>query len=440
MKIDEITKRIATTGITRLNALQQAAASCQAEQMVMLAPTGTGKTLAFAIAMLKRLPEKLAGAGVLAVVVAPSRELVMQIAGVLRPLASPPFKVMALYGGDSFAAESSGIAGGVPAIVVATPGRLLDHLQRGTLNVSMARVLVIDEYDKVVELGFRDELRRIARRVECACVRILTSATRPDELPAFVSADSAEVLDFSHVDRPDSRLTVINVPSPSRDKLDTLAALLRVPMTGPVIVFVNHRESAERVVAMLNARGVAATMYHGGQEQHDREIAVAKLRAGVARVLVATDLAARGLDIDCGVGAVIHYHLPVDEKAWTHRNGRTARAGASGVIYVITSPDDNVPAYINAGHDYWPPVDGVAEMTPQLGMLYINAGKALKVSRGDIAGFMIKVCGLSPDDVGLITVGRTYSLVAVAAGCVPTVIAAAKVSKLKGHRVKVSTV
>lgn len=441
MKISEIKQRIAATGIAVLNPLQQGAAACTSDRIVMLAPTGTGKTLAFAIAMLRRMPEDLAGTGMLAVVVAPSRELVMQIAGVLRPLASPPFKVMAVYGGNSFAAETDSIAGAVPSIVVATPGRLLDHLQRGTLNASMVRVLVIDEYDKVVELGFREELRHIARRLERARVRILTSATRPDELPDFIGTGPVDELDFTQVDEPSGRLTVINVVSPARDKLDTLASLLNASDTGATMVFVNHRESAERVVESLKARGIPAVLYHGGMEQHDREIAVAKLRAGVARVMVCTDLAARGLDIDSGVDSVIHYHLPVDQKAWTHRNGRTARAGASGTVYVITTQDETVPEYIVADRDMQPTARADVEPRPApLTMLYINAGKELKISRGDVAGFMMKVCGLPADAVGLITVARTYTLVAVPKVDAPAVIAVAKIAKLKGHRVKISEI
>lgn len=443
MKTADIKKRIHAGGIEHLNALQEAAASCSAQQMVILAPTGTGKTLAFALAALRAVPEAEAGKGVLAVIVAPSRELVQQIYNVIRPLAAPPFKVMALYGGSSFSAERSSIEGGVPDIVVATPGRLLDHLNRGTLNVANIRVFVIDEYDKVVELGFRDELRRIARRLTKARTRILTSATQPQGMPEFIDTAGAETLDFSQVDNPVGRIAVVDVPSAARDKLDTLASLLRVPETGTAMVFVNHRESAERVVNSLASRGIPAILYHGGLDQRDREISVAKLRAGTGRVLIATDLAARGLDIDSGIDSVIHYHIPVDETAWTHRNGRTARAGADGAVYVITGPDEDVPDYIVFDRKLYPSPDpdAVAGTDPtRKEMLYINAGKDLKVSRGDIAGFMMKVCGLNPDEVGLITVGRDYSLVAVAASAVPTVLAKARTERLKGKRVRITPV
>ena len=470
MKLSEIERRIHAGGIKTLNPLQRAAAASSAQQLVILAPTGTGKTLAFAIAALRMLPATPAQGsadGVLAVSIAPSRELVLQICQVIKPLAAPPFKVMALYGGSSFSAEHNSIRGGVPNIVVATPGRLLDHINRQTLNIENSRVFVIDEYDKVLDLGFSDELRRIVHRLKNTRGRILTSATRPAELPGFISADRAETLDFTAgPDAGTPAIAIVRVPSAVRDKLDTLASLLRDPRTGISMVFVNHRESAERVVESLKSRNIPATLYHGGMEQRDREIAVAKLRAGVARVLVATDLAARGLDIDAGIDSVIHYHLPVDETAWTHRNGRTARAGATGSVYVITGPDEDIPDYIAFQRDYYPQedpdgatvpasegnaaeatggkateaVDGKAADNTRSGlaMLYLNAGKQDKISKGDVAGFMMKVCGLDSSAVGLITVGRDYSLVAVPAASVPAILDASRNGKLKGHRVKVT--
>lgn len=441
MELSGIERRIKATGIERLNAMQRAVGAAEARHLVLLAPTGSGKTVAFAIAMLKSLPEVKADEPlqrVLAVVIAPSRELVMQIYEVVRRLASPPYKVTALYGGSSFEAERRNIAGAVPAIVVATPGRLLDHLQRGTLQVDSAVSVTIDEYDKTLELGFQDELRRILKRLTAAKYMTLTSATEPESLPAQVDGEDTETLDFRVADSPRSRTAVVSVPSAARDKLDTLAALVSDPRTGVCMVFVNHRESAERTVNGLVARGIPATLYHGGLEQHDREIAVAKLRAGVARVLVATDLAARGLDIDAGVDSVVHYHLPVNEAAYTHRNGRTARAGASGTVYVITGPEEDVPEYVVTDREWVPRADKEAAPGTRQEMLYINAGKEQKVSRGDVAGFVMKVCGVPSDKVGVITIGRTYSLVAVAADAVDAVLAGARSSKLKGHRVKIT--
>ena len=476
MKLTDIEQRIHKTGIAELNPLQRAVRACTAQQIVMLAPTGTGKTLAFAIALLRTVtPDPF----LQAVVIAPSRELVIQIRDVLQSLCTGYCRVMAVYGGSRFESEANSLRGSVPQILVGTPGRLLDHIRRGTLSVETARAFVIDEFDKILSLGFEDEVRRILARLGAARVRILTSATAPDKWPAYLDMSQAETVDFTATAGEAVRITVVEVPSAVRDKLDTLASLLRSPQTGSAIVFVNHRESVERVVESLSRRGIPATLYHGGLDQRQREIAVAKVRAGVARVLVATDLAARGLDLEAGIDSVIHYHIPVDEAAWTHRNGRTARAGATGNVYVITGPDEPIPDYIAFARTYYPQSDPDApgpqagqqpglQPGPQpgtqpgtspdcyrssstdngaspatgaspLSMLYIQAGKQDKISKGDIAGFLMKVCGLAPSEVGLITVARDYSLAAVATPAVSRVLAAARAgARLKGHRARLS--
>ena len=354
MKLTDIEQRIKNTGIAELNDLQRAARACTAQQIIMLAPTGTGKTLAFAIPLLKAVTPD---AFLQAVIIAPSRELVMQIRDVLQGLCSGYCRVMAVYGGSRFESEANSLRGSVPQILVGTPGRLLDHIRRGTVSVETARAFVLDEFDKILSLGFEDEVRRILKRLTATRVRLLTSATAPDRWPEFLDMSEAETIDFTATADDTVRITVVEVPSAVRDKLDTLASLLRSPQTGSAIVFVNHRESAERVVGSLSRRGIPATLYHGGLDQRQREIAVAKVRAGVARVLVATDLAARGLDLEAGIDSVIHYHIPVDEAAWTHRNGRTARAGATGSVYVITGPDEPVPDYIAFARTYYPQSD-----------------------------------------------------------------------------------
>ena len=436
MRLDEIKRNAAKAlNITQFNDMQRAVAACRADQLVLLAPTGSGKTLAFATALLMRLGAPATHA--MAVVIAPSRELAQQIHSVLRPLATG-YKVAVMYGGSQFATEVSSIQGAVPQIVIATPGRLLDHLNRHTLDIAQATALVVDEYDKTLELGFQDEVSRIVRRMRARKFTALTSATPIAEMPPFIHADKAEVINAGDIATA-PQLTVIEVPSAVPDKLDTLAALLRTGL-GQAMVFVNHRESAERVVRGLRERGIAAALYHGGLEQQRREMAVAAFRAHAVPVLVATDLAARGLDI-AGVDAVVHYHLPVDEQAWTHRNGRTARAGATGNVYVITGPDEALASYIRPDHPLYPAMDaGTAPVETQWTLLYINAGKHQKVSRGDIAGFVMKQCGMAKEDVGLITVAADYSTVAVRPADAPRVIAAARAAKLKGQRVRVTPI
>lgn len=428
----EILSRVRASGIAELNDIQRAAMAVRAPGMVLLAPTGTGKTLAFSIAMLRRLPE--AGKGVAAVVMAPSRELAMQIHSVLRPLAAG-YKTVCMYGGNAFSAEEASVRGAVPDIVIATPGRLLDHLNRRTLDVSGARILVVDEYDKTLELGFQDDVRRIARHLKHLSFSALTSATRMAELPAFIDASRAEFIDALASEKP--HIMVMEVPSAARDKLDTLAALLR-HIPGTAMVFVNHRDAVDRVVDSLRRRGVTAMAYHGGMEQREREIAVAAFRSGAVPVLVATDLAARGLDIQ-DVGAVVHYHLPVNEQAYTHRNGRVGRAGAEGTVYVITGPDEAAPDFVAIHHPFYPDMAATGPIMLSWAMLYINAGKREKISKGDVAGFIMKQCGVPAGDVGVITIGLDYALVAVRPTAVSAVLDAARSARLKNKRVRITT-
>lgn len=411
--------------------------ACKAPDLILIAPTGSGKTLAFGAAMLARTDIVPVRAGCpLAVVVAPSRELVMQIADVLKTLCKGAVGVMALYGGNSFQTEAATLSANTPAIVVATPGRLLDHLQRQTLVPRDIQTLAIDEYDKTLELGFQDELRRIVRRIGNVSHTLLTSATPLTDVPSFLNLRNAETVSADA----DVRITVMTVPSAQRDKIDALAALLRaICREGRVMVFVNHRESVERVVSLLRQRGIDAQEYHGGMEQRLRETAVARFTSDATPVLVATDLAARGLDID-GVDAVVHYHLPVTEQAYTHRNGRTARAGARGDVYAIVGPDEDVPEFVISDHEYYPDFSLENAVKPRMTLLHINAGKKRKISRGDIAGFLMKACDLPSQAIGRITLAADYSLVAVRPEYARTVIDTASKQHLKNMRVRITRV
>lgn len=432
MNIDRLTDTARQRlGIAGLNDLQQRVWRSRARRLCVLSPTGSGKTIAFAGLMLQRLGPS--DGRVQALVLAPSRELVLQIYEVVRRLASDR-KVAAFYGKHSMTDEINTLRQ-TPDIVVATPGRLLDHLQRHTLEIHRPEVLVIDEYDKALEMGFHDEMSRICRRIGTPATVILTSATSIDQMPGFIDMQGAETIANTAVNVAD-RLHIARVESPARDKLDTLVELLRSLPQGRVIVFVNHRESAERVADRLISEGLPAGLYHGGMEQDDRDRAIIKLDDGTTPVLVATDLGARGLDIS-GVQAVIHYHLPPSAAAWTHRNGRTARVDAEGDVYVITCEGENIPEYVTWQHDYVPTGHSDNPLHSDTATLYINAGKREKISRGDIVGFLVKQAGIEPSMIGKIDIRDHSAYVAVPRSALPAV-AAVKGQKLKGVRVRIS--
>lgn len=421
-------------GIDELNPMQKVIAQSDRRKFILLSPTGSGKTVAFAIAMLKALGKPCGK--VQALVLAPSRELVLQIAEVIRPVAVG-YKTTALYGGHSVADEVSSLSV-VPDIVVATPGRLLDHIERRHIDVRAVSALVLDEYDKSLELGFLDQMRRIIRRISSPSTVILTSATAIDTLPDFISMDSAKVYDFvSGAESPRQRTDIAEVSSPGRDKLDTLVCLLRSLPDGKVIVFVNHRESVERVYGRLAAEGLPVGFYHGGLDQQKREMAIDMLDNGTTPILVATDLGARGLDID-SVSAVIHYHIPPSPESWTHRNGRTARAGASGDVYVITGPGEKTPDYVvfDRDADISTPADNPIRASKTT--LYIDAGKKEKISRGDVAGYLIAAGNLPPEAIGRIIVKDHASYAAVDRSVAGALLEAVKGRKLKNRRVRVT--
>ena len=637
------------TGIAELNAMQRAMAADCSRRVALVAPTGSGKTVAFVIRMLREVvPGRR---GVQAVVVVPTRELARQVAGVVRGILNfeggilnfgdssayasargcnsgegvnrrptdassegsggparlccasaygvtnnrrpadacagagaggtrletagamgdgDGMRCVCLYGGHEMRTEvgelEGAMAAGAAVVVVATPGRLVDHLNRGSVDLSGVRVAVVDEFDKCMELGFREEMERIlnfeggmgnfgrdggnggdgvdganrpnranrgGNRVPAGACVVLTSATGVGEGgrlnfeggilnfgdSAYASSrgcnsgsgtgcEGWRVYEFGAGETaPVGEVEVTRVMAEDGDKDGALVGLLRSVsgVCGRVIVFVNQRVDAERVWRLLRGEGVAAVLYHGGMDQQRRRMAVEMLANGSARVMVATDLAARGLDIE-GVDAVVHYDEPEDVETWTHRNGRTGRQGASGRVYVILNFEGGIlnfgdsSAYASArGCDSGEgvnrrPADACAGAgVPRLetaatmgdgggvraaggcvdggglrletgvnlgdgagvGMvglngggtppplrctLYINAGRKEKISRGDVAGYVMKQGGLAREEVGRIAVEDHYAMVAVPADRGEELARVLSGRKIKGVRVKVSVI
>lgn len=423
-------------GIEKLNDMQVKALSewkSGRGDLVLYSPTGTGKTLAFAMCLIQSLQPPMHQ--LQAVVLAPSRELVLQTAEIMRTLATG-YKVTACYGGHAVADEKASLDV-TPDIIVATPGRLLDHHKRGHINLGGSRLLVLDEMDKALELGFEDEMRQLLKQMPRLNRRILVSATVLDEVPEYVRLHNPFVLDVLECPgQPAERIKVWRVASPDKDKLETLRGLLLSLDGGKTIVFANYRESAERIHQSLLKGGIDAALYHGALDQQERECAVAMLNNGSVNVLVSTDLASRGLDIDT-VQHIVHYHLPVSEPAYIHRNGRTARVDATGDAYVITAPDEPTPDWIT--------VDGQFELhpakrmvKPMMATLYFQAGKKEKLSRGDIMGFIANNGGIPACDIGRIEVRDHYALAAIPRGKCQEVLKCLQLAKIKGKKVRIS--
>lgn len=437
MKETEITEAIKTRlGISQLNEMQTTMTERAHESgdMILLAPTGTGKTIAFLIPLLKAL--KKPDGRLQALIIAPSRELVQQIDEITREIATG-YKVTCCYGGHNVQDEKQSLSV-TPSIIVSTPGRLLDHINRGNIDVYSTRLLVLDEFDKTLELGFQDEMKKILHRTPNIARRFLTSATRIDEMPDFVRLYNPIEIDFlAQSSDVKNRMTVHQVKSLDNDKLPALFSLLCNIGSGRTIVFANYREAVERICNFLRDNDVPAGMYHGGMEQIEREKAVTMLNNGSLAVLVTTDLASRGLDIT-EVKNIIHYHLPTTPEAYTHRNGRTARVNATGEIFVITSPIDKLPSYITFDDEKVLNPDAAMKITTDFASLYFQAGKKEKISKGDIVGFIAKNGGISGSEIGPIDLHDHYAIVAVPAQKAADVLHKLIPLKIKNKRIRIA--
>ncbi len=427
---------LAKISITTLTPMQEAAvAACrQSNDVILLSPTGTGKTLAYLLPLIERLRQ--GGEGVQAMVIVPSRELALQIDSVVKSMALP-WKAMSVYGGRAAMDEHRTMKGVNPSIIIGTPGRLNDHLEKGNINAGGIDMLVIDEFDKCLELGFQNEMQQVIEKLPAVRFRCLTSATDMEEIPAFTGLRRPVKISFLTDVPTESRVSTYVVHSESKDKLHTLYKLLCTFGEGQSIVFCNHRESVDRVGGYLREQKLYHEAYHGGMEQEVRERALYKFRNGSSNVLVSTDLAARGLDIP-EVKHIIHYHLPGSEDAYIHRTGRTARWNAVGCSYLILHSEERVPEYIVADiEDYILPERAQRPEPPQWTTLYVGRGKKDKINKVDIAGFLYKKGGLTRDDVGPIDVHDYYVYVAVRRTKVRQLLAMIAGEKIKGLKTRI---
>lgn len=426
--------------IEKLTPMQEAAAEAfrKKEDMVLLSPTGSGKTLAYLLPLMEwldSLPNECRGE-VKAVVLVPSRELALQTEQVMKQMKSP-FHVMSCYGGRPAMEEHRTMKALQPEVIVATPGRMNDHLHKQNLHAETVELLVIDEFDKSLELGFQEEMAEVIAQLPALKKRVLLSATDAEVIPDFVGQNLVEQryirLDYLTEEKMSGRLALQRVDSPEKDKLETLFRLLCTLGSASTLVFVNYRESVERVVAYLRSKKFPCDAFHGGMEQPLREKALYKFRNGSCPVLISTDLAARGLDI-ANVNHVVHYHLPVNEEAFTHRNGRTARWQSTGTSFVILHAEEHLPDYVPQDIPAFEVKEGVKIPKNRWTTLYIGRGKKDKVNKVDVVGFLYKKGGLGRDDVGSVDVMEHHAFVAVRRDKVKQLLALVQGEKLKGQK------
>nr|WP_315155560.1 DEAD/DEAH box helicase [uncultured Flavobacterium sp.] len=426
---------LANLGISDLNEMQEVShdAIINENNVLLLSPTGSGKTLAFLLPIFELLqPEILS---VQCLILVPSRELGLQIEQVWKKM-STGYKVNVCYGGHSIDTEIKNLSN-PPAILIGTPGRIADHIDRGTFRLDKIQTLVLDEFDKSLQLGFHEQMSFVIGKLTKLNKRVLVSATSGIEIPKYTRLVNPLILDFIPDNKEENNLSLQMVVSKDKDKLMTLFQLICSLKSEAAIVFCNHRDAAERISDTLNEKGIYATYYHGGMDQEERERALIQFRNGSMSYLITTDLAARGLDIP-EMKHVIHYHLPLKEEEFTHRNGRTARMLASGTAYLIVNESEKKLDYV----DYTMPAMEVSSnivlpKPPQFQTIYISGGKKNKLNKIDIVGFFSQKGKLEKGDLGLIEVKDFISFAAVKYNKVKELLHLVKEEKMKGKKFKI---
>ena len=439
----DIQKILTKLRITELNEMQQHAAEAilgSDGDVVLLSPTGSGKTVAYLLPLVQLLDGT--SDTVQALVITPGRELALQSDNVLKSMGCG-LRSTACYGGRAAMDEHKVLKEVKPQIVFGTPGRLNDHLDKENISRYGIRWLVIDEFDKCLEMGFQAEMQKLIKSLPGLQRRILLSATNAEEIPGFVNmSKKGTLIDFlPEEEQTSERVTLYEVRSAEKDKLGTLKQLLLSFGDESSIVFLNYRNAVERVSDYLKEEGFTISSFHGGLDQRQREDQLYRFSNGSANVLVATDLASRGLDIP-NIQNIIHYHLPENEDGYIHRVGRTARWDATGHSFFILNSEEHIPTYVEG--DVVPYAEAQTQQTepalPKMTTLYIGKGKKDKISKGDIVGFLCKNGGLKADEIGRIDVKDRYAYVAIKREKLKQVLRQTQGEKIKGIRTVIEPV
>jgi superfamily II DNA/RNA helicase len=420
--------------IEKLNPMQEEAklAIHSNPNVVLLSPTGTGKTLAFLLPIIDELDA--ANSEVQVLIIVPSRELANQIEQVIREMGAG-YKTNAVYGGRAGSKDKIDLKHR-PAILIGTPGRIADHLRKESFSSEHIKTLVLDEFDKSLEIGFETEMKEILLALRKVQKRILTSATQEVEIPKFIGLKNPIYIDYLHEEI--ALLKVKTVVSPTKDKLETLVKTLGHIGNKPGIIFCNLKDTIQQVSDFLTKHKIGHGCFHGGMEQVDRERTLIKFRNGTHQILLATDLAARGIDVP-EIKFIIHFQLPLTKKEFTHRNGRTARMNTDGTAYILKWQKEELPEFIENVE-----VEELANSPlPSASLwetLYITGGRRDKISKGDIVGLFLKQGKLSNDQLGTIELKQDCAFVGVHKSKVDGLLSLVNNRKLKTKKVRISRI
>jgi len=418
-------------GIEKLNQMQEDAqkAISSNSEVILLSPTGTGKTLAFLLPIIANINPKIKNIQILILV--PSRELAIQIEQVIREMGSG-YKATAVYGGRSGSKDKIELKH-PPTILIGTPGRISDHINRETIDIQQIQTLVLDEFDKSLEVGFEDEMKDILNNLTVQ-KKILTSATQKVKIPSFVELKNPKRLNY--LGKKETNLKIQTIVSLQKNKLDSLGKLLGVNSKGSGIIFCNLKTSIQVVSDFLHKNNINHGCFYGGLEQIDRERALIKFRNGTHKILVATDLAARGIDIP-EMDFIIHYELPSRPDEFIHRNGRTARMHSNGTAYILKWVKEELPIFIKNSEEI--KIESTKKLTnSNWTTLHISGGRKDKISKGDIAGLFFKQGNVKKEELGIIELKQDCAYVGVKNPNLKILISKINNSKLKKKKVRIS--
>ena len=436
---------LAYTQLTPIQA-QALPAILEGRDVVAQAPTGSGKTAAFGLGLLHKIDP--AAGRTQALVLCPTRELADQVGKQLRKLATgiANLKLSVLCGGIPLAPQLASLAH-APQVVVGTPGRVLELVEKGALDLRGIRTLVLDEADRMLDMGFADEIKQVLKHCPAQRQTLMFSATYPEGVQALATRfmRQPQTVTIKETHAPEQiRQLFIEVTETQR--LHAVSLLLKHHRPVSTLAFCNTKQQCRDLVAVLQAQGISALELHGDLDQRDRDQVLVRFANRSCSVLVATDVAARGLDI-AQLEAVINVDISPEVEVHTHRVGRTGRAGETGLAVSLASMDEMgrvgsiehaqgrafewLPlAALQAAEDAPPPL-------PPMVTLQILGGRKEKIRPGDVLGALTKDLGLDGAQIGKISINEFSTYVAVAREIAPQALRGLSAGKVKGRSVKV---
>lgn len=418
----------------------------EGKDIIAQAKTGSGKTAAFGLCLLNSLD--LAQRSLHSLILCPTRELAEQVAGEIKMLARAfqNTRVLTLCGGFSATLQQKGLESG-PHIVVGTPGRVLQHLEKGALNLDSLNIFTLDEADRMLDMGFHDQIMEIVSYLPKKRQSLLFSATYPDNiknLSSEIQRNAVEIkTDVAH--EADDIDQVFFEVLPSQDKNDFLYKILSSYRPDRALVFCKTKKDTTDVAQFLINRKISAECINGDLEQNDRTEILEKFSNRSLSILVATDVAARGLDIE-DLAAVINYNMPSSAEAYVHRIGRTGRAGKKGLVFSFFSQNERDQLESIESLTLKPcQLEDVAklkfskkyDLIPPMQTMYISGGKKDKLRPGDIVGALVGEAKINASDIGDISIHNSFTFVAIKTASIHQAIQKLKVGKIKKKKFKV---